>query len=647
MLRSNIKRSFSLSAVTDKIRNIAIIAHVDHGKTTLVDGLLKGSGLNHQVDRLMDSGDLEQEKGITIVSKVTSLNHKDHVINIVDTPGHQDFGGEVERILSMVDGVLLLVCATEGTMRQTKYVLEKAIANNLKPIVIINKIDRSSARIDEVEEEVLELFFDMNMDEDFINYKTFFTSAKLFAGFETIEEVQDFVKRGKGKTVEEMTVDAQSKEGISKILDYIIEHVDKPKLLENSNSSPKMLVSQIEMDIIYGKIVRGKLSSGKLSVGDSIASFNKKSKLVEKSKILKMFKSDGIDRKEILEAYAGDIISFAGLTKTMITDTISLANDPCSIESPEIDKPMVCVEIFINNGPLAGQSYGAKMAFNELLLRIKYESEKDLALKMKIIGSTKVLLFGRGELHIGVVLEHLRREGFEMLVSCPKITMKLIEGVKYEPIEITKINCDLKHVSLVMDRLMSRKAEIVDQVPLEEDDRQQIVAEIPARGLLGLQLDLLGLTKNSISMTNHFKDWEKHKGPIEKKRKNSIVSSQDGNSTSYAINGLEKFGNFFIAPGEKIYRGQVVGVSLENEENVNVCKEKKLTNIRSAGNDENIKLIPPTLFTIEEAISFIGEDEWLEITRENLRIRKIELNKDVRKTLKKRKKEDNDLIIKS
>lgn len=597
------------------------------------------------MDRLMDNNELEQEKGITIVSKVTSVKHKEHIINIVDTPGHQDFGGEVERVLSMVDGVLLLVCATEGTMRQTKYVLQKAIQNNLKPIVIINKVDRDSARIDEVEEEILELFFDMNMDEEFINFKTFFSSAKLYASFNNIDEVNHFIKSNKGKSIEEMMVNPQSENGMVKILDYILENVSTPALIGPSTEKPKLLISQIEHDILFGKIIRGKIESGTIKVGDTLACYNKNTKLVEKSKVFKMFKNNGLEREEIVEGFAGDIVSISGFTKAKITNTLCSVDEPFSISSPDIDKPLLCVEVMVNNGPLSGQNIEAKMSFNDLYNRLKDESEKDLALEIQKIGSTKILVFGRGELHIGVIMEKMRREGYEMLISAPKVTMKMNKKTKMEPIEHVKIECELNHVALILDRLMNRKANIEDQISADDGERQILIADIPSRGLLGLKMDLQSMTQNTVSVQNWFKDWEEHRGTIEKKRKNSIVASHDGVATGYAIYGLEKFGNFFIKPGQKIYKGQVVGISHDKEENVNVCKDKRLTNIRSAGNDENIKLTPPKIFTIEEAISFIGEDEWIEVTKDFMRLRKIELNSDVRKTSKKRKTEDNDLII--
>ena len=635
----------AFSILPENIRNVAIIAHVDHGKTTLVDGLLKSSGFEHNTDRLMDSGELEQEKGITIVSKVTSLTYKGHKINIVDTPGHQDFGGEVERVLSMVDGVLLLVCATEGAMRQTKYVLEKAAQNKLKPIVVINKVDRDSARIEEVEEEILELFFDMEMDEAMMEYKTFFTSAKLFAGFNNTNEVAQFIAKNRGKKIDEMIVDPQSEEGMSKILDYIISDVSQPKTIGDSSGKTKMLISQIEHDKIYGKIIRGKLEAGSLNIGDKLYSYDSNKKLVESSKVLKLFTTNGVSRGEITTATVGDIISIAGFPKSRITDTITAEKKAMTISSPSIDRPMVCVEVFVNTGPLSGEVPGSKLAFNDIMNKIKEETEKDLALEMRVIGSSKILLFGRGELHIGVVLEKMRRENFEFLVSCPKVIMKVTDDVKYEPIENVVIECDLQHVSMVLDRLMNRKANIEDQENVGDTDRQRVTADIPARGLLGLKLDLQSETNNTATIQHSFKAWEEHRGLIVKKRKNSIVSSSDGKVTGYAIYGLEKFGIFMVKPGNKVYKGQVVGLSNEYEENVNVCKEKKLTNIRSAGNDENIRCGAIKTFSIEEAISFIQADEWLEVSKENLRIRKIELNPDLRKAQSKRKLVDNDLIL--
>ena len=628
-------------------RNLAIIAHVDHGKTTLVDGLIRSSGVNHQEDRLMDSGDLEKEKGITIESKVISLQHNNHIINIVDTPGHQDFGGEVERVLSMVDGVLLVVCATEGVMRQTQYVLQKASGYNLKPVIVVNKVDRPSARIEEVEEEILELFFDLNVDETLLDYKTFYSSAKLFAAFENFEDVQQFVQSGKDKAAEDLMVDPQSEQGMTKILDYVIDNFNAPKLLGTTEESPKMLVSQIEYDQVFGKLIRGKLESGRVQVGDVLTSYDSNRKFREKSKIGKIFKNNGLYREELTEAFAGDIVSLSGFSKSGITDTLSSDKEPFAIESPQIDRPMVCVEVYVNTSPYSGQTQGARMSFNEIKTRLQRETERDLALRMEIVGASKILLFGRGELHIGVVLEKMRREGFELMVSCPKITMRKVNDVKLEPIENLIIDCDLSHVSLIIDMLMARQAIITDQVGLEEEegDRQRITANIPTRGLIGLKVILQTETNNRVLLEHSFWEWQEHRGPIEKKQKNMLIAAHDGDATAYGIYKLEKFGTFFVKPGHKIYMGQIIGVSTDREQVINVCKEKKLTNVRSAGNDENIKLNSTKAFTIEEAISFIGDDDYLEITKNALRMRKKELNSDTRKNQKKRKLVDNDLII--
>lgn len=624
---------------------MAIIAHVDHGKTTLVDGLLKSSGFSYEEERVMDSGELEIEKGITINSKVTSIDFKGNSINLVDTPGHQDFGGEVERVLSMVDGVLMLVCANEGVKRQTKYVLGKAIELGIKPIVVINKVDRESARVDEVEDEVLELFFDMGLDDEMMDYKTFYTSAKLMAGFENMEDVKKFTRGNKGKPIESCIVDPTGSNGLSKILDYVVGNVSKPKLIDETCSKPKMLVSQIEYDQIYGKLVRGKVSAGQISPGDKLTSFDRDGKKNESGKVMKLFKNNGKQRVEIQKAVAGDIVTIAGMPKTKITDTVSAENVKYVISSPEIDKPLVCIEVFANNSPLSGKTVDGKFAFIDIKNRIIEETERDLALEMRQVNSEKLLLIGRGELHLGVLLEKMRREGYEMMISCPKVGMKMDGKHKIEPIENITVECDLKNVAAVMDQIMSRKGDIFDQVETGEGDRQRIEAEIPARGLLGLKMDLTNQTNGEIKITNSFKKWEKHRGPIERKRKEMIIASHDGTATAYSICNFEKFGSFFIKPGQPIYAGQVIGISNLGEENVNICKEKRLTNIRAAGSDEAIKVGMSKSFSIEEAIAFIGVDEWLEITRDAIRIRKIELNKDARKALKKKKKEDYDLII--
>ena len=629
----------------EQIRNLAIIAHVDHGKTTLVDGLLKSSGFDYQEDRVMDSGALEIEKGITINSKVTYIDYKGHSINLVDTPGHQDFGGEVERVLSMVDGVLMLVCANEGVKRQTKYVLGKAVELGIKPIVVINKVDRESSRVDEVEDEVLELFFDMGLEESLMDYKTFYTSAKLMAAFDDLKKVGEFTRQNKSKAVEDCVVDPAGPDGLSKILDYVVSNVTRPKLIDDECVKPKLLVSQIEHDIIYGKLIRGKLSAGQILPSDKLSSFDRDGVKMETGKVLKLFKNNGKQRVEIDRAVAGDIVTIAGMGKTRITNTVSAENVKYTIDCPDIDKPLVCIEVFANSSPLSGKTFNGKFAFIEIKNRIIEETERDLALEMKTVDSEKLLLIGRGELHLGVLLENMRREGFEMMVSCPKVAMKMQGKHKMEPIENVTVECDLKNVAAVMDHLMSRKGEIFDQVETGEGDRQRIEAEVPARGLLGLKMDLANQTNGEIAVQNSFKHWERHKGVIKRKRKEMIVASHDGTATPYSIYNLEKFGSFMVRPGHQIYAGQVVGISHAGEENVNICKEKRLTNIRAAGNDEAVKVASSKTFSIDEAISFIGNDEWLEITKDVIRIRKIELNKDVRKGLKKKKQEEYDLII--
>ena len=588
-----------------KIRNIAIIAHVDHGKTTLVDSLLKQSHIfrdNEQVqERIMDSNDLEKERGITILSKNTSVMYKDIKINIVDTPGHADFGGEVERVLKTVDGVLLLVDAFEGAMPQTREVLKKALALNLKPIVVINKIDRPGARPDKVVDEVIELFIELNATDEQLDFPVVYASAK------------------NGTSKLNM---ADEDQDMTPLFETIINTIQAPDCDEEGTA--QMLVSNIDYDDYVGRIAVGRIERGTFTLGMPV-SICKEDKVIQ-GKIAKLYTHIGLKKQEVEEAKAGDIIELAGIADISIGDTICDLNNPEKIPFVNIDEPTVSMTFSVNNGPLAGRE-GQFVTSRHIRDRLFKELERNVSLRVKE-GETpdSFEVSGRGELHLAVLIETMRREGFELLVSRPKVIIKEIDGVKCEPIESLVVNVPDDSVGTVIEKLGRRKGEMVNMEPAE-DGHTKIEFNIPARGLIGYRTEFLTDTKGEGTMASIFKGYEPYKGEVISRVRGTIVAFEAGKSITYGLYNAQEKGDLFIGPGVEVYEGMIVGLNSRGEDlAVNVCKEKHLTNTRSSGADDALHLVPPMQMSLEKAIEFIQDDELVEITPKSIRLRKKILN---------------------
>lgn len=600
----------------ERIRNLAIIAHVDHGKTTLVDSLLKAAGQGIAFERVMDSNELEQEKGITIVAKSTSLLYKGHTINIIDTPGHQDFGGEVERVLSMVDSVLLVVCSTEGTMKQTKFVLKKAIMHGLKPIVVINKVDRPSSRISEVENDIFDLFCTETDDEKFLNYTTIYTSAKKGFAVDNKEDVTNEAKHF----------------GMDLILDKIIETLPPPKIEDpaTSYSKVKMLATQLESDQIFGLMLRGKIESGFLETGMPLKVYDQAGNLVQSANIAKMFINLGTQRKEVVRAVAGDIVMVSGFDKARLTHTFTNSDTPLVVPSVKLDPPLMSVQMLPNNSPFAGQNGAKKMSLYDLRMRLEDECSRDLALHVNLEEGSKLNILGRGDLHIGVLLERMRREGYEFQITSPTIVMKEENGVKMEPYELITIEIKFNYMSHLIDKILGRNGVMVDSQNVGPD-YQVVKVEMSSRAAIGLQSELISETNNDVKYESNFEGYKEYDSSFKRLRRNILICSTSGKVTSYGMRDLERFGIFLIKPGNNVYKGQVIGISKDLEMELNPTKEKKLSNVRTTEAEEAIRLSPPKIFTIEDAMTFIMDDEYLEVTPQQIRIRKIELNPELRK----------------
>ncbi|HJJ06032.1 MAG TPA: translational GTPase TypA [Clostridiaceae bacterium] len=585
----------------DKIRNIAIIAHVDHGKTTLVDALLRQSHVfreNEQVsERIMDSGDIEKERGITILSKNTSVMYNDVKINIVDTPGHADFGGEVERVLKMVDGVLLLVDAFEGPMPQTREVLKKSLALNLKPIVVINKIDRPGANPLKVEDQVLELFIELNANDEQLDFPVIYASAKNGIAKMKLEDETD---------------------NVHCIFDTIIEHIDPPKC--DMDGDMQMLVSNIDYDEYLGRIAVGRVERGTIKVGMLIAIC--KADKTGQGKVAKLFTYMGLKRVEVEEAKAGDIVALSGIPDINIGDTICDLNNPEKIPFVDIDEPTVSMTFSVNNGPLAGKE-GEFVTSRHIRDRLLKELERNVSLRVKETDSADSFeVCGRGELHLSVLIETMRREGFELLVSRPKVIFKEIDGVKCEPIEKLVVNVPDESIGTVIEKLGRRKAEMLNMEPAEAG-HTKVEFKIPARGLIGYRTEFLTDTKGTGTMNSIFDCYEAYKGEISSRTRGVLVAFEAGTSVTYGLYNAQERGELMIGPGVEVYEGMIVGINSRNEDiAINVCKEKHLTNTRASGSDDALRLVPPLQMSLEKAIEFIAEDELVEVTPKNIRLRK-------------------------
>ena len=603
-----------------KIRNIAIIAHVDHGKTTLVDSLLKQSHVfrdNEQVEeRVMDSNDLEKERGITILSKNTSVMYNDIKINIVDTPGHADFGGEVERVLKTVDGVLLLVDSFEGAMPQTREVLKKALALNLKPIVVINKIDRPGARPEKVVDEVIELFIELDATDEQLDFPVVYASAK-----------QGISKLNMSDEDSDMTP----------LFETIIKTIDAPNCDEEGPA--QMLVSNIDYDDYVGRIAVGRVERGEIKTGMQVA-ICKEDKQIN-GKIAKVYTHVGLKKVEVESAKAGDIIELAGLADISIGDTIC---DPEHIEKipfVNIDEPTVSMTFSVNNGPFAGKE-GEFVTSRHIRDRLFKELERNVSLRVKE-GETpdSFEVSGRGELHLAVLIETMRREGFELLVSRPKVIIKEIDGVKCEPVETLVVNVPDDSVGTVIEKLGRRKGEMVNMEPAELG-HTKIEFNIPARGIIGYRTEFLTDTKGEGTMATMFKGYEPFKGEVVSRVRGTIVAFEAGKSITYGLYNAQEKGDLFIGPGVDVYEGMIVGLNSRGEDlAVNVCKEKHLTNTRASGSDDALRLVPPMQMSLEKAIEFIQDDELVddelvEVTPKSIRLRKKILDNKERERMARR-----------
>lgn len=587
------------------IRNIAIIAHVDHGKTTLVDALLRQSHVfreNEQVaERVMDSGDIEKERGITILSKNTSVMYNGVKINIVDTPGHADFGGEVERVLKTVDGVLLLVDAFEGPMPQTREVLKKALALNLKPIVVINKIDRPGAEPEKALDKVIELFIELNASDEQLDFPVIYASAK--------------------NGIAKMNLSDDS-DNITCIFDTIIDKIEPPTC--DMDGTMQMLVSNIDYDDYLGRIAIGRIERGKIKNGMPV-SICKQEKNTQ-GKIAKLFTYMGLKRVEVDEVDAGDIVAISGIPDISIGDTICDLANPEKIPFVNIDEPTVSMTFSVNNGPFAGQE-GEFVTSRHIRDRLFKELERNVSLRIKETASPDSFeVCGRGELHLSVLIEEMRREGYELLVSRPKVIYKEIDGVKCEPIEDLVVNVPDDAIGTVIEKLGRRKAEMKNMEPAEAG-HTKIEFKIPARGLIGYRTEFLTDTKGTGTMNSIFDCYEPYKGDIQARTRGVLVAFEQGTSITYGLYNAQLRGELFIGPGVEVYEGMIVGINSRNEDiSINVCKEKHLTNTRASGSDDALRLVPPIQLSLEKAIEFIAEDELVEVTPKNIRLRKVILN---------------------
>ena len=598
-----------------ELRNIAIIAHVDHGKTTLVDELLKQSGAfrdNQAVsERAMDSNDIERERGITILAKCTSVEWHGARINIVDTPGHADFGGEVERILSMVDGVCLLVDAAEGPMPQTKFVLAKALALGLRPIVVLNKVDKPDAEPDRALNEVFDLFANLGADDDQLDFPHIYASGR--SGWADME------------------LDGARKD-LSALFDLIVRHVPAPKVLSRVDEPFSMLATTLSADPYLGRILTGRVESGRITTGTTLKALSRAGDRLEQFRVTKILAFRGLTQTTIDEATAGDIVTLAGMTKATVADTLCALEVDAALPSQPIDPPTITVTFGINDSPLAGRD-GSKVQSRVIRDRLMKEAEVNVAIKIAdTLGGEAFEVSGRGELQMGVLIENMRREGFELSISRPRVIFQDIDGVRNEPIEEVTIDVDEDYSGAVIDKLTGeRKGELVEMKPAGVG-KTRIIAHVPSRGLIGYQGQFLTDTRGTGVLNRIFHSWTPHKGPIQGRRQGVLISTEAGVSVAYALWNLEDRGRMFIGPQEQVYVGMLIGEhSRENDLEVNPLKGKKLTNVRASGTDEAVRLTPHIRMSLEEAIAYIDDDELVEVTPKIIRLRKRLLDPNERK----------------
>ena len=586
------------------IRNIAIIAHVDHGKTTLVDKMLMAGHLfrdNQETGELiLDNNDLERERGITILSKNVSINYNGVKINIIDTPGHADFGGEVERVLNMADGCLLLVDAFEGPMPQTRFVLEKAIQIGLKPILVINKVDKPNCRPDEVQEMVFDLMFNLNATEDQLDFPTIYGSAK--QGWMTT----DLSKRT---------------DNINAVLDAIIKYIPAPKTLDGD---PQMLVTSLDYSNYVGRIAIGRVHRGTLREGMDIG-LCKSDGTVSRQRIKELHVFEGMGRKRVESVDSGDICALVGIEGFEIGDTVSTVENPEPLPRIAIDEPTMSMTFTINDSPFFGRD-GKYVTSRHIWERLQKELDRNLALRVaKTDREDQWIVYGRGVLHLSVLIETMRREGFELQVGQPQVIIREIDGVKCEPVELLSVNLPEEYSSKIIDMVTRRRGDLVSMTT--QADRVHLEFHIPSRGIIGLRNNVLTATAGEAIMSHRFLDYQPWKGDIERRTNGSLIALEPGTAYAYAIDKLQDRGRFFIFPQEEVYAGQVVGENAkDNDIVVNVTKSKKLTNMRASGADDKARIVPPVVFSLEEALEYIKEDEYVEVTPHHIRLRKIILD---------------------
>lgn len=592
-----------------KIRNIAIIAHVDHGKTTLVDKLLHAGHLfkDHENpgELIMDSNDLERERGITILAKNVSVRYKDYKINVIDTPGHSDFGGEVERVLNMADGCLLLVDAFEGPMPQTRFVLQKALQLGLKPIVVINKVDKKNCTPDEVHESVFELMFALDATEEQLDFPTFYGSAK-----------QGWMSSDWKTPTTDITA----------LIEGIIQHIPAPKIDEGTT---QMLITSLEYSSYIGRVAIGRVQRGSVKPGQPVALVKRDGTIV-KSRIKEVFVFEGFEKKKVDEVKAGEICALVGLEGFEIGDTVADIEKPEALKSIAIDEPTMSMLFTINNSPFYGKE-GKFVTSRHIKDRLDRELEKNLALRVGDTGSAdSFMVYGRGVLHLSVLIETMRREGYELQIGQPQVIYREIDGVKCEPVEELTIDLPETDAGKAIESVSTRKGEMTNMEP--KADRVILKFMIPSRGIIGLRNYLLNVTAGEAVVTHRFKEYQPYKGEIPGRINGSLIAMEQGEAIPYSLHNLQDRGKFFIEPGDPIYEGQVIGEhSRGGDLVVNVTKTKKLTNIRASGSDEKMRIAPAVKHTLEEALEYIQSDEYVEVTPKSIRLRKIYLNENDRK----------------
>ena len=596
-----------------KIRNVAIIAHVDHGKTTLVDKMLLAGNLFRENqatgDLILDNNDLERERGITILSKNVSINYNGYKINVIDTPGHSDFGGEVERVLNMADGCLLLVDAFEGPMPQTRFVLQKAIQIGLKPIVVINKVDKPNCRPDEVQEMVFDLMFNLNATEEQLDFPTIYGSAK-----------QGWMSEDWQKPTD----------NINAVLDAIIEYIPAPEKIEGD---AQMLVTSLDYSSYVGRIAIGRVHRGEFTEGMEIALCKKDGSII-KQRIKELHTFEGMSRKRVQAVGSGDICALIGIENFEIGDTITVSSNPEPLPRIAIDEPTISMTFTINDSPFFGKD-GKYVTSRHINDRLVKELDKNLALRVeKTEREDAWIVYGRGVLHLAVLIETMRREGYELQVGQPQVIIKEIDGVKCEPVEALTINVPEEYSSKMIDMVTRRRGDLISMTT--QNDRIHLEFQIPSRGIIGLRTNVLTASAGEAIMAHRFLEYQPWKGDIERRTNGSLIALESGTAYAYAIDKLQDRGKFFIFPQEEVYAGQVVGENAkDNDIVVNVTKSKKLTNMRASGADEKAKIVPPVVFSLEEALEYIKEDEYVEVTPNHLRLRKIILDELERKRANK------------